>query len=229
MRRAHVLTLAAALALGVVPGEAHAQLSGSRDLHWAGSRLSVEGFFTRYRLTADRGGGRLKHQAIGGRIMWALAPRTDADRGTVAARTSVGGFIIHTPEPETDLRTSHYGAQLDFQVLRTPLADRIDPLLSLGVGAFRTEGSDVRVTQLPGTLIPPLVDGRLVAGDREGRVMGVDLVRRSTTSLALTPGVGVSVGVAPGFALRGDVRDALVFRAGVRHHIEVSAGLRVTL
>ena len=235
MKRAHVSALAAALVLSATSGEAHAQFSTPRYVDRTAGRLSLEAFITQYRLEGDRGGDRLAHHAIGGRIMWSLAPRTDPTRGTLATRTSLGGFIIHTPESQTELRTSHYGAQADVRMLRSPLAGRLDPMVSLGVGAFRTEGARVQFTRVPGTSILTLADRQPVAEfPREhftdaDIVTDVEIVRHSTTSLAVTPGLGARVAVAPGFAVRGDIRDVLVFRAGVRHNVEVSAGFSLTL
>ena len=129
-------------------------------------------------------------EAVGARLMWALAPQS---------RTSVGGYLVHSPAEQGWTGSWRYGAQADVRVTRLPVAGRVDPFLSLGVGASRTLAT------------------------REPEERG-QLFER-TTHLSLAPGVGVRFRLRPGFGIRGDARQVLDFRDGIERKMELSGGL----
>ena len=129
-------------------------------------------------------------QAVGARLMWELAP---------LSRTSLGGYLVHSPDEEGWTGSWRYGAQADVRVTRVPVAGRVDPIVSLGVGAIRA------------------------LDDREPEARG-QLFERST-HLSVAPGLGVRFRLAPGFGLRGDARQVLDFREGVERNLELSGGL----
>jgi hypothetical protein len=80
------------------------------------------------------------------------------------------------------------------------VAGRIDPLLSLGVGARRED------------------DGP-AAASRAARSPDV------RTHLSVAPGVGFRLRLTPGLGLRGDARQVLDFGDGLQRNIELSGGL----
>ncbi len=105
----------------------------------------------------------------------------------------------------------HYGVQADLRLTRSPLMGRVDPLLSLGVGAVRVE------EPAAGSLLAP-VPGAL------GRSSEV----RTTTDPSLVPGVGARVHLLPWLGFRGDVRMLVDFRDGARRDLEIAGGLSIT-
>ena len=149
-------------------------------------------FLSRYR-AADG-----EAEAVGARLMWSLAPLRR--ESALLARTSLGGYLVHSPVEQAWAESWRYGAQADVRVTRLPIAGRVDPFLSLGVGASR------------------VLDARDVA-DRE-RLLG-----EPRTHLSVAPGVGLRFRLAPGFGLRGDARQVLDFQDGVRRNLELSGGL----
>lgn len=166
------------------------------------SRPQFDYFLSRYRPVASSQEG--EEGAVGGRLMWPL----EGVPGGWRARTSLGGYLIHAPQ-DTDLVASwRYGAQADFRLLRAPLAQRVEPIVSLGVGAVTMEESrwePVRPPMLPATR--PHV--------------------HTQTHLSLTPGVGLRIRLLPGIGLRGDARQAIDFGDGTRRNVEISGGLSV--
>ena len=141
-----------------------------------GDRPEFDYFLSRYQ-------GEGEVEAVGARLMWSLG------------RTSVGGYFVHAPEEQAWAGSWRYGAQADLRVTRRPVAGRVDPFLSLGVGASR------------------LLEGR----ER--------LLAPARTHLSVAPGVGLRFRLRPGFGLRGDARQVLDFHDGVKRNLELSGGL----
>jgi hypothetical protein len=206
---------------------------------WGDGRLSVEGFYSRYQLDARDGRDRLSADGIGGRLLWRLTPLADeataADASLasrLAARTAVGAFAVYAPDRNTDLTTWHVGAEADHQLLARPLFGRIDPIVSLGAGAFHSVTRDAvssnpgaRWTTFAETFVGPVPGVAIVPVD----VPGLDATgMRTTTSFALSPAVGARIGLFSNVGLRGDVRDVIAFRGGPTHNVEFSGGLSLT-
>ncbi|HEX5725864.1 MAG TPA: hypothetical protein VFX98_10395, partial [Longimicrobiaceae bacterium] len=95
----------------------------------------------------------------------------------------------------------------------------VDPVVSLGVGALRREETVWRPVVAP----EPGPRFAWVAGDDRPERLARE--RRQETSLTLAPGVGARLRVAPGLALRTDLRDVLAVGGGTRHHLELSGGI----
>jgi hypothetical protein len=162
----------------------------------AAERPEFDYFVSRYRdagPSAESGGVG----AVGARLMWPLASLSGSP---LLTRASLGGYVVHSPEDEELTRSWRYGAQADVRVTRLPVAGRVDPLVSLGVGASRMQQ-------------PPAPVGR------EARVS------QTRTYLSVAPGVGLRLLVTPGLGLRGDARQVLDFSEGVQRRVELSGGL----
>jgi hypothetical protein len=138
--------------------------------------------------------------AVGARLMWPLAPLSTSS--PLLTRASLGGYFVHSPDDEEWTRSWRYGAQADVRVTRLPVAGRVDPLVSLGVGASR-------MAEAPRPTGP------------EARVS------EARTHLSVAPGVGLRLLVAPGLGLRGDARQVLDFVDGVQRKVELSGGLSI--
>jgi hypothetical protein len=208
---------------------------------WGDGRLTVEGFYSRYQLNDRAGHDRMNADGIGGRVLWRLAPPAGDDATSagssvasrLASRTAVGAFAVYAPEREARYTTWHVGAQADHQLLTAPLVGRIDPIVSLGAGAFhsptRTHVPLARAgggwTSFAETFVGPLPGVRVVPVD----VPALRATRtRSTTSFALSPAVGARLGLFSNVALRGDLRDVIAFGGGATHNVELSGGLSLT-
>ena len=191
-------------------------------------RLTVEGYISQNRFDGGTRDDRLLLEGVGGRVLWSLAPVQDALRGSFASRLSIGGFYTHAPATSTRLESRHFGIEADLRTFAGPLFNRVDPIVSLGIGAFRTETKALRTEMSP---YGPTV---WIADDPAGGLPAVrplELIApsRTTTRLAITPGVGARLFLTPGLALRGDVRDVVLLGPGRRHNVEIAGGMSVTL
>jgi hypothetical protein len=157
-------------------------------------RPELDYFLSRYH--GVDGAGEI--EAVGARLMWSLAPLRR--QSALLDRTSVGGFLVHSPDENGFTASWRYGAQADLRVTRLPVAGRLDPFLSLGVGASRLLDSEA-----------PESGARVIVAPR--------------THLSVAPGVGLRYRLAPGFGLRGDARQVLDFREGMQRNVELSGGL----
>ena len=196
-------SLAAALTGAVAPDPALAQQAMRTD-SWRATTRSVEGLYTQYRFDTDVG-SRVDVDGFGGRLMWSPAPATRF--GGLAARSSVGLFAAYAPRQDgLNFSALHVGGQADVRPLAAPIFGRLDPVLSLGAGAFRTN----------------------VDATGAGAAVRVPLADRSNTTFALSPGVGARFDLGRGLALRGDVADVITFRGDTRHNVAVGAGLSLS-
>lgn len=155
-------------------------------------------------------------------------------RGRVAARTAVGGFVTYAPALEHGVTAWHYGAQADVRLLDRPVAGFLEPLASLGVGAFRTERDAPIMAQPPSCLRPadlPLLMGARIArlscatGSATGSADAVTTGPQRQTRLALSPALALRAWLLPGVALRADAREVVVYDGAPRHALEVTTGL----
>lgn len=199
MRQCFVAILALVLAAGAAPGAA-AQAGDPYAPPRVEPRPSFEYFVARNRL--ERGGTASELDGVGGRVLWPLRAS-----GPLLSRMAVGGYLTHAQEAGEDPDMWHYGVQADLRLTRSPLLGRLDPLVSLGVGAVRVQEPAGRsLLTLPGRA-PAL---------------------RTTTDPSLVPGVGARVHLLPWLGFRGDVRMLVDFRDGARRDLEVAGGLSIT-
>jgi hypothetical protein len=120
--------------------------------------------------------------AVGGRLMWAVDP-TPPSRGIVLPRTYVGGYMMRVNGNPMSGETLHVGVQADLAVTRTIQSERVDPLVSLAVGA--------------------LTQSREASGHAASLAA---LSRSGSTVPIIAPGIGVRLRLAPGLNLRTDLR-----------------------
>ncbi len=165
----------------------------------AGGGGSVEYFVACSRMAL--GGGRTDLDGVGGRILWPLV-----------SRMALGGYVVHTPEDSEDVEMWHYGVQADLRLPGPGLVPRVDPLLSLGVGAVRVEEEPGRTPTAP-----PLL---LAAEPRSAPA-------RPETSLSLVPGLGAKLRLVPGLDFRGDLRMVVDFRDRTTWNLELSGGISI--
>ena len=142
---------------------------------------------------------RVLTEGTGARVMWQLPAEQDAK--SLRSRTSVGLAAAYSRQRIGPTVTTHYlGGEADVELLPEPIAGRLSPFVSLGVGALRTDST-----------VPALVNPR-----------GHD---RMTVSLALSPGAGMRLGLGRGLGIRADVRDVVTFHDGTRHNPAFGVGL----
>lgn len=224
MRYLRTLSMAA-LALGLTAPAAEPQYA-TRDRVPATGRVTLEGFFSRQHLRTDRG-ERASLDGIGGRFLWSLTPPGVPGSRSLAERTAVGAFVISTPDDiGTRLRSWHYGVEAHVRLLTTPLAERVDPIFSLGLGALRTRSVSTVLLGAPHVVLP--AEDASHATWPTARPLFVAIPRRSTDA-TITPGIGGRLLLSPDMAFRVDLRDAIVLRGGARHNVEVVGGMSVVL
>lgn len=216
MRLSLVLTLSVAAAAAAVAPRAAAQAGDPYAPPRAEFRPSFEYFVARSRL--EQGGVASRLDGVGGRVLWPLPAG-----GPLLSRMAVGGYLTHAEEDGREPDMWHYGVQADLRLARSPLAGRVDPLLSLGVGAVRVEE--------PAAVAPPRAPlfgpgASLLTPLRDGPAGSPAL--RTRTSPSLVPGVGARVHLLPWLGFRGDVRMLVDFRDGARRDLEVAGGLSIT-
>lgn len=200
--------VAAATLLGTVAVPA---LSQSQDRPFGRQpRGTFEYFVTSARL------GDQSERGIGGRVLVPLA----RGGGSFLSRVEVGPFVAWRPETDRQAEVMRFGAQADVRPVAAIRVERarLEPVLSLAVGAVRGEesASDGEIT--PHGLTPMDVSTRGVASP-ESRV---------SSSLAVAPGIGARLRLLSGIALRGDLR-RIVGPGGGEDGTELSGGLSLPL
>jgi len=127
-------------------------------------------------------------EAIGGIGVRAMVGRGAVVGGmnTFFTRARAGIFLTYTAaQTDLDVKTFHFGGQAEVPLFAAPVGGGyLDPFVSLGAGMMRF------ATDLEGP------------GDR------------TTTDFALTPGAGTLIPVFGAIAIRGDIRDVIVFGEG---------------
>lgn len=222
MSRAVVSVLAFALLLGLLPAEAGAQAEGTRRAEEVDARRYLDYYVSRYRLEWSPGDSP-EADAVGGRLMWSVAPLIRAFPGDWASRTLVGGYLTHTPEDSERMEILRYGAQMDYIVTSSPLGGRVEPLVSLAAGAVRVTEPGIRWSSIPYVLFD---------GTGEGGMLGTPILRASlpdrvSTSASLTPGIGARIRLLPGLSFRTDARQVIDFLDGMTTNLELSGGISV--
>jgi hypothetical protein len=210
MRNPRILLVAAlgVLLSGSLPTDARAQLAfdtGARIApSWPGRRPALEGFYSQQRFD---GAGAPRADGLGAKLMWNPALTADPSNASWLARhTAVGLYGVYTPERELGFSTVHGGVVADVRPLAGLVAGRVEPFVSLGAGALRTNVRDDAATR---------------------RTAPSPLLAKSVTTATLMPGIGARVMLTPGVALQGDLRDVMTFRAGTQHNTAFGVGLRL--
>ena len=185
----------------------------------------VEGYVARAVLDPAVAGTRARVAGAGARLLLPLQALSDAAASSdLARRVAVGGFLTAVPEDESAVAARHYGVQADVRLTGGAVAGRLEPLASLGVGAFHGRRLADRG---PGMTVMCLAPTDVAASATSASCLHAPPPRRETrgTYLAVSPALGVRVGVLPGLALRADARDVIVHRGGARHNLELGTGL----
>lgn len=201
-----MVTAFAALSL-CVAGNAQAQNLGpfrqflSLEPYYAYERLDVgsEG-----RSATASSASSLNLHGVGARLWLNSAPFGLTDH------LGVGLFYTFTPRQQNRGATiMHYGGQLELFPVHRPLGGVLDPLVTLGAGAFRLN----------------------TFGGEAG------LSRGPVTRLSLLPGVGIRIPIPNRFQIRVDARDAIILHSDVgtgpgttrtAHNFEGTASLGLT-
>jgi hypothetical protein len=177
---------------------------------------AIESHYTRIRFGGAA--GRRTVDGVGLRLVFGARPLDDevgdaagtTTRAGLARRTELALFATHARESrrphDERLATTSLGVAADLRPLARPVASRIDPFVSLGVGLLRTRDAE---------LAPPMTLRWPPAR-----------VERTRSSAALLPGVGTRLLVTPRVALQAEARD--LFSRG-RHNVAFGTGLRLSL
>lgn len=214
--RSYVIATLAVAALLVSASGAAAQVHADRHANYTDAARSVDLFLTQHRLTLDDG-ERWDASGAGGRVLWSLAPLARSAGFPLLDRVAAGGYLVHSLGSVERREVWHYGVQTDVRLVPVPVG-RVDPIVSLGIGAVRAEAPIRPVLPAPERSV--VLEGD---GPRAGMIS-----EQVVTSLSLTPGIGARVRVLPGMALRGDLRSLIDVR-DERRHLELSGGISVTL
>jgi len=235
MRQTRRLRAAAGSVLAVVLGAATAgalcpvRLTAQQQIQSGALRpATFEGYFSRVQTEPAVVGERMRLDGIGARVLQPLAAPVGgaADRPAFLDRVALGGFVTYAPDGDRGLTAWHYGAQTDVSLLSRPVASvRVEPLFSLGVGAFSArrsglaEGMFREECRIRPADLPVLAGGVTNRGgpcdDATGRSLG--------THLAVSPALAARAWLLPDVALRADAREVIVGgRRGVR---ELTVGL----
>ncbi len=188
--------LAIALLAIAVPRDAEAQGLDRRAHGW----LTIDGFLSSYQIESLVDDSRRPLAGGGLRVMFSARTLTGLDAGFLE-RSALGAFLIYTPTRD-NLRTWHFGGQVDHRLLGTPIGGLLDPLVSLGAGAIRMDSPS---------------GPEIMGFDGEPTV--------SETFATLVPGIGARLRVARGVALRADVRNVIIFGNQTTNNWELAGGL----
>jgi hypothetical protein len=183
-----------ATVVGLVPQIATAQRS---PLVATGSVI-FEGLYDHVRFETQHG-GRMKLNGVGGRLLFAPFASDGGDSTRMIGRLSVGPYFFGTREVGPSFRTWDAGLEADLHLLQTPAFGRVQPLVSVGLGAVHAG-----------------IDEYTLESDR--------IASSPYTAFAATPALGVRVGLYRNVAVRMDLRDAIAFRDGLKHHYGGGAG-----
>lgn len=180
---------------------------------------AIESHYTRIHFGG--GAGRRTVDGVGLRLVFGHRPLDDGDGGDgpagtttragLARRTELALFATHAREtarrPRGErLATTSVGVAADLRPLDRPVASRVDPFVSLGVGVLRTRDA---------VLAPPMT---LRWPPRRAEI--------TRSSAALMPGVGTRLLLTPRLALQAEARD--LYARG-QHNVAFGAGLRLGL
>jgi hypothetical protein len=182
----------------LLPGLVSAQGRPASDAGNGGERYLD--YFVSQWWTADR--AERQSAAVGGRLMWALPTATENSHLPIG-RAYVGGYLMRLRHEGESWEAWHYGTQADLSVARAPLFGRVDPIVSLAVGALRTTAP-----------FDPLFD-----------LERVNSVAPSQTVLTLAPGIGARIRLMPRLEIRSDIRRLQEMGDDSRGYFEMAGGL----
>jgi hypothetical protein len=161
------------------------------------SRVAIEPFLAQYFFDVPNG----DYEAIGGVGVRAMVGRGDVTRtlNTFFSRARAGVFLVYTSgQTDSDVSTFHFGAQGEAALFQAPVANGfLDPFISLSLGALHSS----------------------VDAEGEG-----DL---SATDFALSPGVGTLIPLFGAVAIRGDIRDVIVFGDNTTNNFVFEGGVSI--
>jgi hypothetical protein len=200
--RSQILRLGlAASALAFAGSNVSAQTLQSQNPWRSATPLTVEGYHAHYRLDAA-GDDRIGMDGIGARLLWRGGLRF-AGADALRERSAVGLFAEYAPTQSGGFSLLHAGLQGDLNLTPAPLFGRVTPIASLAAGALWTDVDDE--TKAVGS--------------------GFPLAARSSTTLALTPAIGMRMDLWRQLGLRMDVRDVITFRHKTLHNYQFATGL----
>jgi hypothetical protein len=181
---------------------------------------TLEPYVSRVRVAPDVVGGRTRLSGAGARLLYSV--------GDPDGRLRVGGYLAAAPVDAFDARTTQFGAVADLSLRSRPFGGRVEPILSLGAGAFRADRPPAAAPTRP-LCVRPLDLARAAQptcfADPAAPGSGA---RARSTHAALGPALAARVSLAPGLALRVDARDLVVFRGRPRHGFELTTGVSLT-
>lgn len=190
----------------------------------------LEGYLTRAELAPSMAGSRLSVGGAGARVLRALSPLPEEGTAGLASRLALGGFVTYAPRDDAGLTTLHYGAASDFRLRDRILAGHVEPLLSLGVGAFRTRRDLTRERAVPLLCLRPtdltgLSGSSFCNGHSAGSALSARPQLVTTTNFAVSPAVALRFWLGPDVAIRADLRDVVVYRGAPAHNLELATGV----
>lgn len=197
--RSGLVAVAAALAASDV----QAQTGTARPTWAVTGPLSLEGYYAHYRLDAS-GDERFGMNGVGARLLW-NGPAHFAGLRVVPSRAAIGVFAEYAPTAR-GFSILHAGAQGDVRLSATPLFGRATPIASMALGALWTD----------------------VDNEADARATAFPLAQERTTTFAVTPSLGVRVGLWRELGLRADVRDVVTFSPTTLHNLQFATGLSVS-
>lgn len=227
MRAAMVLSLAVLAVFGLGSSEARAQSTAAAYIGGAGAERSVEYFVSRHRLNQENG-ERPDLDGVGGRVLWSLAPLATRLGAPLLTHASVGGYLVSTAAQLERGEMWHYGIETDVRVTTTPLAGRVEPLVTLAAGAVHIDEPARRMMLAPGAMagerVPDAPRMPAVVPDLE-----LTLLSPAQAGISLAPGVGARVRVLDGLNVRTDVRPVIDGRSEGRRFLELSGGISLVM
>jgi hypothetical protein len=187
-------------------------------------RTVLEGYVARSQLHRSVAGSPARLAAVGARLLVPVEQLAAAAPRWLAERVDVGAFLSTAATDARTLAARHYGAQADVRLTSRPLAGRIEPLASLGIGGFRARLEEPRVARPLGAACLAPADPGAAPGAR-CLALGQPEQAPAVESFALSPALGARLTLVPGVALRVEARDLVVHRDGPRHNLELALGL----
>lgn len=189
--------------------------------------VTVEQYLSRARLDPTVAGAPARLTGVGARVLWPVS-RAGGGEATLSSRLAVGGFATYAPPGGERVGAAHYGLAADLRLRAAPIAGRIDPLVSLGIGALRARRESA-VAASPGMSPACFRPLDLAAHDappcaRRTAPGAAEAVTRAAAS----PAAALRIALSPRVALRTDLRDVIVYRGRARHNAELAVGLSVT-
>lgn len=186
-------------------------------------RAVVEGYLAHGRLEAGVADGPARVEALGARVLLPVSQFATVAPGSTLDRLDVGAFVAGAPADEQGVAARHYGMQADLRLAPRPLAGRVTPIASLGVGALHARRELAPRTPFGAACLAPA--GAADASPPARCLALAPHPRTTRSAFALSPALGARVALVPGLALRLDARDVLLFRDARRHNPELAVGL----